>query len=74
MRTTIQIDEDILHAAKSLAKAEHKTVGKVISELVRKSLAPKPDKETHKGFPVFRVSSDIAPITLETVNQALDMD
>ena len=74
MRTTLQIDEDILCAAKSLAKAEHKTVGNVISELARKGLAPRLDKETHRGFPVFRVSSDIAPITLETVNQALDMD
>ena len=73
MRTTLQIDEDILHAAKSLAKAGHTTVGKVISDLARKGLAPRPDKDTHRGFPVFLVSSDIAPITSETVNQALDI-
>lgn len=74
MRTTLQIDEDILCAAKSLAKVERKTMGKVISELARKSLAPRTDKDTHRGFPVFQVSSDIAPITLETINQALDID
>ena len=38
MRTTLDIDDDILAAAKELARAEGKTAGKVISDLVRKSL------------------------------------
>ncbi len=38
MRTTLDIDEDILAAAKDLAKVEGKTMGQVISDLARKAL------------------------------------
>jgi hypothetical protein len=38
MRTTLDIDDDILQAAKELARAEHKTAGQVLSELARKGL------------------------------------
>ena len=38
MRTTLDIDDDVLAAAKDLAKAEGKTVGTIISELVRREL------------------------------------
>ncbi len=38
MRTTLDIEEDILFAAKDLARREKKTAGQVISELARKSL------------------------------------
>ena len=38
MRTTLDIDDDILAAAKDLAKAEGRTMGQVISELARRGL------------------------------------
>jgi hypothetical protein len=38
MRTTLDIDDDILSAAKELAKAEGRTMGEVISDLVRRTL------------------------------------
>ena len=38
MRTTLDIDEDVLAAAKELAKAQKSTAGEVISGLVRKAL------------------------------------
>jgi hypothetical protein len=38
MRTTLDIDEDVLRAAKELARREKKTAGKMISELVRRAL------------------------------------
>lgn len=38
MRTTLDIDDDVLAAAKELARAEGKTMGTVISDLVRKAL------------------------------------
>lgn len=38
MRTTLDIDEDVLSAAKELARAEGKTMGEVISDLARKGL------------------------------------
>jgi len=39
MRTTLDIDDDILQAAKELARAEKKTAGQVLSELARKGLS-----------------------------------
>ena len=39
MRTTLDIEEDVLFAAKDLARREKKTAGQVISELARKGLS-----------------------------------
>ncbi len=38
MRTTLDIADDVLHAAKELARRENKTAGEVISELARRAL------------------------------------
>lgn len=38
MRTTLDIDDDVLFAAKDLARREKKTTGAVISALARKGL------------------------------------
>ena len=39
MRTTVNIDADLLVAAKELAEREHKTAGQVISELLRQAMS-----------------------------------
>ena len=39
MRTTLDIDEDVLIAAKELARREGKTAGAVLSELGRRALS-----------------------------------
>ena len=38
MRTTLDIDEDLLVAAKELARRERSSAGKVVSRLLRQSL------------------------------------
>ena len=43
MRTTLDIDDDVLHAAKERARREKKTAGEVISELARSALGRPPD-------------------------------
>ena len=52
MRTTLDIDDDVLQAAKELARAEKKTAGAVLSELARKALTAPP------GGPVEAVMED----------------
>lgn len=42
MRTTLDIDQDVLQAAKERARRENKTTGEVISELARKALTAPP--------------------------------
>ena len=41
MQTTLDIDPDVLQAAKELAEHRGTTAGKVLSELARNALAPK---------------------------------
>ena len=38
MRTTLDIDDDVLQVAKERARREHKTAGHVVSELLRQAL------------------------------------
>lgn len=58
MRTTLDIEDDVLHAAKSLARREKKTAGQVISELARKGLtgassSSAEEPKAHYGFKPF---------------------
>ncbi|MDO8596350.1 MAG: hypothetical protein Q7R45_06985 [Sulfuricaulis sp.] len=39
MRTTLDIEDDVLFAAKDLARREKKSTGQIISELARKGLS-----------------------------------
>jgi hypothetical protein len=39
MRTTLDIDDDVLSAAKGLASGQKTTTGKIVSELARRELA-----------------------------------
>ncbi len=54
MRTTLNIDADVLMAAKELARRERKTVGECVSELVREALrhrgAKGSDRAEHDVF------------------------
>lgn len=43
MRTTLDLDDDVLQAAKELARREKRTTGQMISALVRKALAAGPN-------------------------------
>ena len=42
MRTTLDIEDDILTAAKEMARREHLSAGQVISRLVRTALTTRP--------------------------------
>ena len=71
MRTTVDLDPDVLQAARSLARSRRTSLGRVLSDLARGGLAPRREG-SRKGFPVFRVSPDAAPLTSEAVARALD--
>jgi hypothetical protein len=55
MRTTINIDPEVLSAAKKLAVARSSSVGEVISELARRGLDARSKIGSRHGFPVFEV-------------------
>jgi hypothetical protein len=74
MRTTIQIDNDVLSAARVLARLDGQTIGQVISGLARRGLRPTTADGAVEGFPVFRVAADAPLIGEELVRVALEDD
>jgi hypothetical protein len=73
MRTTINLDDDVLEAARAVARTERRALGVVMSDLVRRGLVPQqPRIDDEDGFPVFRLRPGAAPITDEMVRGALE--
>ena len=72
MRTTLQIDDDVLSAARQLASQRHVSVGRIVSELARKGLRPSPPYRYTDDFPVFEVREDAAVFGPEEVAAALE--
>jgi hypothetical protein len=73
MRTTLTIDDDILEAARERADFERKTIGEVISSLLRTAMVPPPAEATMRnGVPQLPVQPNARPVTLEFVNRMRD--
>jgi hypothetical protein len=73
MRTTLDLDEDVLQAAKELAEVRGVSAGKVVSDLVRKALTPAtPAPKIRNGVPLLprRVGGPI--MTMKLVNELRD--
>jgi hypothetical protein len=73
VRTTLDIADDVVAAAKELAAAERRSLGSVVSELARRGLTPA-RVEAEEGLPVIRVPAGTPAITPEMVRRALDDD
>ncbi|MBU9767314.1 antitoxin [Mycobacterium sp. TNTM28] len=73
MRTTLDLDDDVVAAARELAASERRSLGAVISELARRGLTPA-QVEIDGELPVIRVPAGTAPITPQMVRRALDED
>lgn len=72
MRTTLDIADDVLLAAKERARRENKTAGEVISELARQALtAPRPatvlEPKAAYGFKPFAARGNV--ITNELIDK-----
>ena len=72
MRTTLDLEEDVLLAAKEIAKQRGTTVGQVLSGLARQALTQRPPVSTKHGLPLFPVQPDAGVVTLELVNHLRD--
>jgi len=80
VRTTLDIDDDVLMAAKERARREKKTAGKLISQLLREAMtrpaaggaATVGEPEAHYGFQPF--SSRGTVVSEELVNRLRDED
>ena len=75
MRTTLDIEDDVLQAARELAQRKSSTAGRVISELARRGLAlPTAGRKNRSrmrgGVPLLPSRGEV--ITLERVQKIRD--
>lgn len=79
MRTTIDIEPDILNAAKEIARQQHVAVGRVVSSLMREALtggvndpAKKESAPSLTGFDPFPARGVV--VTNELIDQLRDAE
>jgi len=73
MRTTLSIDDDVLGAAKELARRQNKTAGQVISELARRGIhhhRARSSKKVVSGFEILPANDRV--VTPELVHKILE--
>lgn len=73
MRTTLDLDLDVLQAAKELAEARKTTAGKILSELARRALESPVRGRVRNGVPLLprRPAGSPRP-TMKLVNNLRD--
>jgi hypothetical protein len=74
MRTTLDIDADVLQAVKELGGLQKKTAGQMLSELARKALAPAPHARSRvrNGVPLLPSRPGAPIMTMAEVNRLRD--
>jgi len=74
MRTTLDIDDDVLQAVKELGGLQKKTAGQLLSELARKALAPAPHARSRvrNGVPLLPSRPGAPIMTMADVNRLRD--
>ena len=78
MRTTLTLDDDVLAAARVLARQRKQPIGTVISALAREALSSAQKANSHRiaaernGLPLLPVQPQGAVVDLELVNSLRD--
>ncbi len=73
VRTTLDIDEDVLESAKELAARRGSTAGRILSELARSALAPRASSSRKRnGVPLLPEQRGARLVTPELVNRLRD--
>lgn len=77
MRTTLDIEEDVLQAAKELAQREGSTAGRVLSMLARRGLAApsagsKQTSVMRGGVPLLGSRGEV--VTLDRIRKLMDQE
>ena len=72
MRTTLELDDELLASARQLARQKGVSLGHVISGLALKSLAAEPRRRERNGVLIFEPVPGAARPNLELVNRLRD--
>jgi hypothetical protein len=74
VRTTLDIDDDVLQAVKEIAEVRRVTAGEALSALVRQALTPDRPAGARNGIPVLpRRSPKATRPTMKLVNELRDL-
>ena len=72
MRTTVNLDDDVLRAAKELAALSGRTLGEVLSDLARAALFAGQEESRHRnGVTVLPATADARLVTSADVARLL---
>lgn len=72
MRTTLNLEEDVLLAVKEIARQRRVSIGQVISDLARQALAGQSGTTVRDGVPLFPIQPGAGVVTMELVNRLRD--
>jgi hypothetical protein len=74
MRTTLGIDDDVMEAAREMARLKNQGIGRTISDLARRGLMPdaSPARELQFGIPVWKHGPGAVAVTNEMVRNLAD--
>jgi hypothetical protein len=72
MRTTIDLPEDLILVTKQMAQSRHSTMGQIVSELLRKAMAPSGSPKIRNGFQLLEPKAGAAKPSLALVNRLRD--
>ena len=73
MRTTIDLDEDILGLVQQLAAERKESLGKVLSSLARLSLTAEAEAPVRNGIRLLEPLAGKVSMTLEETNRLRDL-
>jgi hypothetical protein len=68
----LTIDDDVLVAARAIARQQRKSLGEVVSDLARRALRRRAAPAERNGIPVLPASDEATVVTLEIVNTLRD--
>ena len=75
MRTTVDLADGVLEAAKHLAYERHQSLGRVLSDLIRQGLAPAPSTSVDlSAIPALPRKLGSHPVTSQIVKDLLESE
>lgn len=72
VRTTVDIEDDVLQAAREIAASRGQTIGQVLSDLARRSLQSRGRSAVRNGVPMLPRRPNAQPMTVKRVNELRD--
>jgi hypothetical protein len=72
VRTTIDLDDDLILIAKELAGRRGTTMGQIVSDMFRKAIEPSATSRVRNGVPLFVPKRSTAKPSMALVNRLRD--